>query len=297
MTGLRATRDFQNMARNNSLKYLNLGCGRRYHPDWTNLDFRSTGEGVIAHDLTQGIPFPGESCDVVYHSHLLEHFTPEAGARLLRECYRVLRPGGIIRVAVPDLEQIAHLYIHALEKADAGDRLWQKRYDWIMLELYDQTVRNTPGGRMKEYLSQVDIPEKDFIVERLGGEAANLISKADERREQKQSKLHRIRRNIFRLSAYSARARNGILRVLLGKKGYRAHQVGSFRLSGEVHQWMYDRYSLSTVLKEVGFETVEQMTARTSNIPNWSTYNLDTDAGGGVCKPDSLFMEGVKKEV
>jgi hypothetical protein len=43
------------------MDYLNLGCGDYYHPDWTNVDIISTGEGVIAHDLTQGIPFPDAS--------------------------------------------------------------------------------------------------------------------------------------------------------------------------------------------------------------------------------------------
>ena len=55
------------------MKRLNLGCGRRYNPDWTNVDFSSTGEGVIAHNLNQNIPFPDESFDIVYHSNILEH--------------------------------------------------------------------------------------------------------------------------------------------------------------------------------------------------------------------------------
>ena len=54
------------------MQCLNLGCGDRYHPDWTNINFTSTGGGVIAHNLKQGIPFPDESFDVVYHSHVLE---------------------------------------------------------------------------------------------------------------------------------------------------------------------------------------------------------------------------------
>ena len=39
------------------LNYLNLGCGSTFHKDWTNVDFVSTGEDVIAHNLLSGVPF------------------------------------------------------------------------------------------------------------------------------------------------------------------------------------------------------------------------------------------------
>lgn len=86
------------------MKYVNLGCGSRYRPDWTNIDIVSCGPGVIAHDLNKGIPLPDASCDVVYHSNLLEHLQQADALPFLRENYRVLKPGGILRIAVPDLE-------------------------------------------------------------------------------------------------------------------------------------------------------------------------------------------------
>ena len=39
------------------MELLNLGCGTRFHPSWTNVDFVSTGNNVIAHNLLNGIPF------------------------------------------------------------------------------------------------------------------------------------------------------------------------------------------------------------------------------------------------
>ncbi|MFN9648236.1 MAG: methyltransferase domain-containing protein, partial [Pseudanabaena sp.] len=57
------------------MKLLNLGCGHRFHSAWTNIDFRSNNENVIAHNLLKGIPFPDQSFDVIYHSHVLEHFS------------------------------------------------------------------------------------------------------------------------------------------------------------------------------------------------------------------------------
>src|SRR5437762_12486254 len=88
------------------MKCLNLGCGARFHPQWTNLDLTPSGQNVRAYDCRQPLPFEDESFDVVYHSHLIEHLRREDVIRFLRECCRVLRPGGILRVAIPDLEGI-----------------------------------------------------------------------------------------------------------------------------------------------------------------------------------------------
>jgi SAM-dependent methyltransferase len=69
----------------------------------------------VHHDLTYGIPFPNASVDFVYSSHFLEHLERPAGLRLLQDSCRVLRPGGVIRICVPDLEKAVQFYL-------AGDR-------------------------------------------------------------------------------------------------------------------------------------------------------------------------------
>jgi predicted SAM-dependent methyltransferase len=125
-----------------ALKLLNLGCGNRFHPAWTNVDFVSTNSVVIAYDLNKGINYPDASYDVVYHSHLLEHFAKNDAERFISECFRVLRPGGIVRVAVPDLEKLAKIYLETLENACDGVTGQAANYEWIMLHLYDQTVRS-----------------------------------------------------------------------------------------------------------------------------------------------------------
>src|ERR1700733_6443031 len=135
------------------MKALNLGCGRRIHPAWTNVDGVS-GPHVHACDLNRGIPFPDSEFDVVYLSHLLEHFSRNKGQALLRDCFRVCHSGALIRVVVPDLERIAQLYLQGLDRALAGDVQWMQNYNWMMLELYDQTVREKSGGDMVDYLRQ-----------------------------------------------------------------------------------------------------------------------------------------------
>jgi hypothetical protein len=80
----------------------------------------------------------------------------------------------------------------------------------------------------------------------------------------------------------------------LGPKDYHALVIGRFRLGGEIHQWMYDSYSLAQVLLEVGFQHPVLQSPTSSQISAWSSYNLDTEADGMVYKPNSLYMEAAK---
>lgn len=78
-----------------------------------------TGE-VMRHDLRKGIPFADGSVDAVYHSHLLEHLDRDVVPAFLAEVRRVLKPGGIHRIVVPDLERDARAYLASLDAAAAG---------------------------------------------------------------------------------------------------------------------------------------------------------------------------------
>lgn len=58
----------------------------------------------IYHDLRKGIPYPDNSVEEIYISHVLEHFSKAEGRKLLEEIYRVLEPRGLVRISVPNLE-------------------------------------------------------------------------------------------------------------------------------------------------------------------------------------------------
>jgi len=85
-----------------------------------------------------------------------------------------------------------------------------------------------------------------------------------------------------------------LLWLLLGSDNMRALEIGRFRLSGEVHHWMYDRYSLGRLLIAAGFRNPVVQSATTSLIPNWTSFHLDTLPDGRVIKPDLFFMEATK---
>ncbi|HEX8491244.1 MAG TPA: methyltransferase domain-containing protein [Pyrinomonadaceae bacterium] len=285
-------------------KLLNLGCGPRFSSDpaWTNVDFHSNSPHVIAHDLSRGIPFPDATFDAVYHSHVLEHFSPQDGARFIAECWRALKPGGILRVAVPDLEQICRLYLAALEGARAGDESSRNRYDWLKLEMYDQSVRTNTGGAMAEYLRQASVPEQEFIISRAGNVARELMGETSEAQadsdaqadatqatsaQNLKGRLNKSRRAPQRIGRF-------ISTLLMSKRDREALALGQFRMSGEIHQWMYDDYSLRVVLEEANFKEVRRCRASESRIPRWNDYRLDVDADGFEHAPSSLYMEGIK---
>jgi predicted SAM-dependent methyltransferase len=276
------------------MRGLNLGCGSRFHPDWVNIDAVSLNVQVLAHDLNKGIPFPDSSFDVLYHSHLLEHFKKESALDFLQECYRVLRTSGIIRVVVPDLEQIARIYLRALEKSLQGHEEWQHHYNWMMLELYDQAVRVRTGGDMLDYLRQQPIPNEKFVFQRIGSEARAMLQSIRESNSIGRDRRKIARNSLVRIRTILRTVRVKFLRMSLSQEDYRALEVGQFRASGEIHQWMYDRYSLARILKEAGFKNPRAVGASASQIPAWTEYNLDTEIDGRVCKPDSLFMEASK---
>ncbi|PJF38486.1 MAG: methyltransferase, partial [Phototrophicales bacterium] len=51
-----------------------------------------------------------ESVDLIYNCHVLEHFKRRDVPRVLKEWHRVLRPGGVLRISVPDFAQICEVY-------------------------------------------------------------------------------------------------------------------------------------------------------------------------------------------
>ena len=123
---------------------VNLGCGLAVNQGWINVDaslnalvaswprvmhkllYRLSGANryysleqycnllekhvFVHHDLSHSIPLKDQSADFIYSSHFLEHLFKQDAENLLRECHRVLKPGGIVRVCVPDLAYAVSLY-------------------------------------------------------------------------------------------------------------------------------------------------------------------------------------------
>jgi len=130
------------------MRVLNLGCGWQTSDRCINIDwslpvrlkasrvgrlaaplvlnptqraaFRRMSSQVQGHDLRKGIPFEDGSVDAVYHSHVLEHIDRSEVPGFLAEVLRVLKPGGVHRVVVPDLERQARAYVASLDASLAS---------------------------------------------------------------------------------------------------------------------------------------------------------------------------------
>ncbi len=270
------------------LPYLNLGCGFHYNNKFTNLDFIKTGDEVIAHNLLSGIPFNNETFKLVYHSHILEHFGKIDAISFIKECCRVLQKDGIIRIAVPDLEPIARNYIKYLDECFIDDKHSKEKYNWTMLELFDQTTRHKGGGDMIEYIKDETKNNDAFLLHRNGNEVKLLFQNVRNKQN--------INSNSDSISNFQ-KVKNFVRKFLIKnvlKINEKALEIGEFRLGGEIHQWMYDRYSLKLLLENNGFKNIVVVDAFKSNIDNWASFELDS-INGEVRKPDSLFIEAQKK--
>lgn len=261
---------------------INLGCGHRYHGAWTNVDLHPAGPGVREMDISRPLPFADETFDVVYHSNVLEHVRRPFAIPFMRECSRICRRGGIVRVAVPDLESICRLYLDKLAACLQGEPGANAEYEWMLLELLDQMVRETSGGQMGEYMRQNPLPAEDFVFQRIGNEGRDFVAQ------------HRSQPAATAAGQRPWRAFRRRLAAVFRRKPTAATMLGQFRLSGEVHQWMYDRHSLAQLMEAVGLPHARVMTPWRSDIPGWNEYHLEVAADGSVNKPDSLVMEAIR---
>lgn len=285
------------------MKLLNVGCGTKFicSEQWVNIDIGARHQCVIEHNIIKGLPFDNNSFDVVYHSNILEHLQKKEAENFTKECFRVLKKGGILRIAVPDLEAVVKQYLVQLERARNQEKNAEFDYEWIVIELLDQITRIRSGGLMGKYLNREHIFNKEYIYQRIGEDGKLLIEHFEEVREQKKLRKENKKVSSTTKTTFFTKFKNilkkgfwkdKLLRRLL-KDEYWNLPLAKFRSKGEVHQWMYDSYSLKKLLEKTGFAKIEKTTAFQSNISQWNKYSLDVK-DNKILKPDSFFTEATK---
>lgn len=116
--------------KSNAVKKLQLGANGNVLQEWLNSDIAPTAKDVIFLDSSNPFPFEDNVFDYVFSEHHIEHLLYEEGSSMLKECWRVLKPGGKIRIATPDLEVFLNLY--KKEKTEIQERYIHFVADYLM---------------------------------------------------------------------------------------------------------------------------------------------------------------------
>lgn len=124
-------RAIEEYLRTHAVRRLQLGAGPNVLPGWLNTDlvpdaYPELRSRIVLLDAAKPFPLPTASLDIVFSEHQIEHISERSGRTMLAECFRVLRPGGRIRIATPDLASMVALYAGELDKGQ------QHYVDWVM---------------------------------------------------------------------------------------------------------------------------------------------------------------------
>ena len=105
------------LLRDRSEFFLEIGAGNKNGVDnWLTIDMTKNCD--IFWDLRNGIPFPDQSIDKIYSSHFFEHLTFKEGQKNLDECLRVLKPGAIFSICVPNARLFVDAYLNSKNKSN-----------------------------------------------------------------------------------------------------------------------------------------------------------------------------------
>lgn len=100
------------------VKKLQLGTSNNVLDGWLNTDVFVNRDPIVYLDAIQRFPFKDDTFDYIISEHMIEHVEYQAAQVMLQECYRVLKPGGRVRFATPDLNVL--LGLHSNEKKTAA---------------------------------------------------------------------------------------------------------------------------------------------------------------------------------
>jgi predicted SAM-dependent methyltransferase len=273
-----------------SKKRVNIGCGATVITSgWINLDYKAQHPSVVEANLIQKLPFESESVDIVYSSHFIEHIPKHQVESFFAECHRILKKGGQFRFVVPDFEYLCREYLH---QRDNGDH---EKANFAIMQILDQCVRQKPGGELGSFYKYVsqnkeEIPELVDYIYHLSGR--NLQRKKFEPLEKRNKSLESW------LDRKKRRARRKYISVVtqLLPAAFREQNL-SFCEIGEKHAWMWDFWSLSNQLCQVGFSDIRKATYDSTYILGESFKELDVDYYGNPRKGQlSLFIEGIKPD-
>ena len=122
---------------------------------------------VVHHDVRKRLPFPDGSAEVVYASPLFDFVTFSEAKRLLKECHRVLKPGGVLRIVVEDIRRFLQEYLEGQPSQGLPEELMNlPAADRLMARLLCQNPESARGGILyRFYLRTTDLQTRKWAYD------------------------------------------------------------------------------------------------------------------------------------
>ena len=140
--------------KDNAPRYLNLGCGDNIIDGFINIDFFTARSVDYGADLRSPLKLASAVVDGILCEHTLEHLTYSEVDKLLKECFRVLKPGAIMRIGVPDLSVFIRNYCNQ-------NRDWFSKWEELMFI-------NSPDEHRAQRRLISDLEAVSFITQEYG---------------------------------------------------------------------------------------------------------------------------------
>tara|TARA_B100000989_G_C19455570_1_gene433850 strand:+ start:163 stop:984 length:822 start_codon:yes stop_codon:yes gene_type:complete len=273
------------------MRFLNIACGNTLIDNelWTNIDFTSTNKSVKRMNVLSKLPFNNGSFDVIYTSHFVEHIPKEDLSGFYKECFRLLKPGGMIRIVMPDFEFLMKEYFFHIENRDI-DKL-----EFVSLLIFDQCVRNNRGGSLQKYLYDLGLSDddsmKEYVFELIGDDSGFISQGSLERNFYKRSFRKIIHNPSLILDALTF-FRNYAVSFLFSK-GFRKQNI-SYASLGEKHMWLYDNFLMSEILKKENYRNISKEKFNTTSWKENIFINLDEKNSIPRKGTHQIFIEAYK---
>lgn len=267
--------------------HVNLACGATYVDGWLNLDYMPVSPAIKKANLLARLPLDDGSASIVYSSHFLEHIPQDLVLPFLKECFRITQSRGKIRLVLPDFNEMCLEYLE-MRKSEEHDKA-----NFLMLEILDQCVRQKSGGQLAEFymhLRQTNNQKmSNYVMLRVGEDLASYSCNTQTLMEKISTHILQPSRLKNKFLQFYCKLITSLLPTAFLKQNV------SYTLPGEKHCWLYDFYSLSKLLEQVGFGEIKKMTFNTSSIQDFPLFPLDVTQEGMPRKgSESMYIEAIK---
>ncbi len=266
-------------------KFLNLACGDYFvnSQNWINCDFAPQSKSVRQVNLLGKFPFENNSFDLVYSSHYLEHIELDKVLDFMNQCNRVLKKNGIIRLVLPDFENIAREYVMNKDKNQSEFAAFN------IAEMIDQCVRTRSGGHLQEWYdrSQGNKELSEYIYSRTGFKRKSTV--------ELENKIKiRLKRITLMKLKLKLQLKMSYIVISVLPSWFTISHVSKVA-TGERHMWVHDFDSVKAFLEQSGFTEVRRVSAQFSCEPNFPLYPLDLNSQNHARKgKESMYIEARK---